>query len=62
MTELVETMEALHLLELCLEKEGTNETGNGSKDNPVKTILQAMKIAAKEPFPIIFVDAKIEGK
>ena len=63
MTELVETMDALKLSELyCSEKEGNDETGTGSKENPVKTILQAMKIAGKEPFPNIFVDAKVEGK
>lgn len=63
MTELVETMEALNLSELyCSEKEGNDETGNGSKENPVKTILQAMKVAGKEPFPNIFVDAKVEGQ
>ena len=63
MTELVETMDALKLSELyCSEKEGNDETGTGTKENPVKTILQAMKIAGKEPFPSIFVDAKVEGK
>ena len=63
MTELVETMDALKLSELyCSEKEGNDETGTGTKENPVKTILQAMKIAGKEPFPNIFVDAKVEGK
>ena len=63
MTELVETMEALKLSELyCSEKEGSDENGTGTKENPVKTILQAMKIAGKEPFPSIFVDAKTEGK
>ena len=63
MTELVETMEALKLTELfCSEKEGNDETGAGTKENPVRTILQAMKIAGKEPFPSIFVDAKVEGQ
>ena len=63
MTELVATMEALKLSELyCSDKEGNDETGTGTKENPVKTILQAMKIAGKEPFPSIFVDAKTEGE
>jgi len=56
-------MEALKLSELyCSDKEGNDETGTGTKENPVKTILQAMKIAGKEPFPSIFVDAKTEGE
>ena len=56
-------MEALKLSELyCSEKEGNDESGTGTKESPVKTILQAMKIAGKEPFPSIFVDAKTEGK
>ena len=62
MTELVETMEALKLSELyCSEKEGSDESGAGTKENPLKTILQAMKVAGKEPFPSIFVDSKVEG-
>ena len=45
----------------CSEREGDDEAGDGTKENPVKTILQAMKMAGKEPFPNIFVDAKTEG-
>jgi len=62
MTELIKTMEAMKLSELyCSEREGDDEAGDGTKENPVKTILQAMKMAGKEPFPNIFVDAKTEG-
>lgn len=40
------------------EKNGNDETGDGSEANPFKTILQAMKKAGKEPFPLIYVDGK----
>ncbi|XP_026470313.1 asparagine--tRNA ligase, cytoplasmic isoform X2 [Ctenocephalides felis] len=40
------------------EKNGSDETGDGTADRPFKTILQAMKHAGKEPFPTIYVDAK----
>nr|QBH73667.1 aspartyl-tRNA synthetase [Brunneria borealis] len=44
------------------EKNGSDETGDGTEDKPFKTILQAMRHAGKEPFPQIMVDAKVEGK
>lgn len=44
------------------EKNGSDETGDGSEAKPFKTILQAMRHAGKEPFPTIYVDAKEEGK
>lgn len=40
------------------EKRGNDETGTGAKAAPFKTILRAMKEAAKEPFPPIYVDSK----
>uniref|UniRef100_A0A1A9W043 Asparagine--tRNA ligase, cytoplasmic n=1 Tax=Glossina brevipalpis TaxID=37001 RepID=A0A1A9W043_9MUSC len=40
------------------ERRGCDETGNGSEENPFKTILQAMRYAGKEPFPTIYVDSK----
>lgn len=40
------------------DKNGNDETGDGTADNPFKTILQAMRHAGKEPFPVIYVDAK----
>lgn len=40
------------------EKRGSDESGDGSETNPYKTILQAMRHAAKEPFPTIYVDSK----
>lgn len=43
------------------EKHGNDESGDGSESKPFKTILQAMKYAGKEPFPVIYVDSKIVG-
>ncbi|XP_053617692.1 asparagine--tRNA ligase, cytoplasmic [Plodia interpunctella] len=40
------------------DKNGNDLTGDGTEDNPFKTILQAMRYAGKEPFPTIYVDAK----
>ncbi|XP_003742548.1 asparagine--tRNA ligase, cytoplasmic [Galendromus occidentalis] len=40
------------------EKNGNDETGDGSQENPFKTVLQAMRSAKQEPFPPIFVDGK----
>ncbi|KAJ8304789.1 hypothetical protein KUTeg_018372 [Tegillarca granosa] len=42
------------------EKIGSEESGNGSKDKPFKSILQALRFHGKEPFPTIYVDAKDE--
>lgn len=54
-------MENLTLNELYTsEKRGNDETGDGTKDKPYKTILRAMKHAGKEPFPTIYVDVKDE--
>ncbi|PSN45261.1 Asparagine--tRNA ligase, partial [Blattella germanica] len=33
------------------DKNGSDETGEGTESNPFKTILQAMRHAGKEPFP-----------
>lgn len=42
------------------EKYGSDETGDGTDAKPFKTVLQAMRSAGSEPFPMIFVDSKIE--
>ena len=44
------------------EKGGSDETGDGSEQKPVKTLLQAMKCAGGEPFPKFMVDSKKEGE
>jgi len=40
------------------EKYGSDETGDGTESAPFKTILQAMRKAGSEPFPVIYVDGK----
>ena len=44
------------------EKHGSDEHGDGTEQKPFKTILQAMRHAGKEPFPVIYTDAKEGGK
>lgn len=43
------------------EKNGNDETGDGSEAKPFKTVLKAMHHAGKEPFPPIYVDGKEDG-
>ncbi|KAJ8983900.1 hypothetical protein NQ317_006704 [Molorchus minor] len=40
------------------DSRGDDEAGDGSEEKPYKTILQAMRKAGSEPFPIIYVDGK----
>lgn len=44
------------------EKCGNDESGDGSENKPFKTILKAMKHHGKQPFPLIYVDAKEAGQ
>jgi hypothetical protein len=44
------------------EKSGNDDAGDGTEGNPFKTIFQAMRHAGKEPFPVIYVDAKDDSK
>lgn len=44
------------------EKSGNDESGDGTESSPFKTILQAMRHAGREPFPVIYVDSKTEGQ
>ncbi|CAK9809422.1 Asparagine--tRNA ligase, cytoplasmic [Anthophora quadrimaculata] len=44
------------------QKNGNDETGDGTKSNPFKTILQAMRFVNKEPFPPIYQDSNEDGK
>lgn len=44
------------------EKYGNDKTGDGTDSKPFKTILQAMRHHGKQPFPVIYVDTKEEGK
>lgn len=44
------------------DKNGNDETGDGTESNPFKTILRAMRHINKEPFPIIYQDSHESGK
>ncbi|KAI8478452.1 hypothetical protein Bbelb_438230, partial [Branchiostoma belcheri] len=44
------------------EKEGSDDSGDGTQGKPFKTVLQAIRHAGKEPFPAILVDGKKEGQ
>jgi len=41
---------------------GSDENGEGTSKVPYKTILQAMRRHGKEPFPVIYQDAKAESE
>merc|ERR1712241_1169974 len=41
---------------------GSDESGEGTYKVPYKTILQAMRRAGKEPFPVIYQDAKADSE
>jgi len=43
------------------EKHGSDENGDGTEGNPFKTVIQAMRSAKVEPFPVIMVDGKGEN-
>ena len=43
------------------EKHGSDENGDGTEGNPFKTVIQAMRCAKVEPFPVIMVDGKGEN-
>ena len=44
------------------ESRGSDESGEGTFKVPYKTILQAMKRYGKEPFPIMYQDAKPDSE
>ncbi|XP_046375943.1 asparagine--tRNA ligase, cytoplasmic-like [Haliotis rufescens] len=44
------------------EKRGDDKGGDGTKEKPFKTVLQAMRHVGGEPFPTIHVDARDETK
>lgn len=44
------------------EKNGSDETGDGTEAKPFKTILQAMRHVGEEPFPPIYQDSQEENQ
>lgn len=61
--EVATKMADLQLGELYVsEKEGSDETGDGTKDKPYKSLLKAMLAVGTEPFPVFQVDSKVEGQ
>lgn len=62
MAEQAELLKDMCLKELYIsEKEGSDESGDGTEAKPFKTVLKAMKHSGKEPFPTFYVDGK-DGK
>lgn len=43
---------------MYVSDKGSDEDGDGSEAKPFKSVLQAMRSAGKEPFPVIYVDGK----
>ncbi|XP_071116512.1 asparagine--tRNA ligase, cytoplasmic-like [Haliotis cracherodii] len=59
MAEIASQVDKMSLAEIYTsEKTGSDETGDGTEGKPLKTVLQAMRKAGKEPFPTIYVDGK----
>ena len=44
------------------ETRGDDLKGDGSSENPLKSVIEAMRRLKIEPFPTIYVDAKEDKK
>lgn len=42
------------------DRSGNDDTGDGSKENPFKTVLAALRFYGQEPFPQLYVDSHSE--
>ncbi|XP_071794593.1 asparagine--tRNA ligase, cytoplasmic-like [Asterias amurensis] len=47
---------------LYISDKGSDEAGIGSEQKPLKSLLKAMQVAGKEPFPMFMCDSKVEGQ
>ncbi len=47
---------------LYISEKGNDEAGVGSEQKPLKSLLKAMHVAGKEPFPKFMCDSKVEGQ
>ena len=45
-----------------ISEKGSDVDGDGSEAKPFKTLLQAMRSAGKEPFPVMYTDGKDDDK
>ena len=45
-----------------VSEKGSDEDGDGSEAKPFKSVLQAMRSAGKEPFPVMYVDGKEDNQ
>lgn len=63
MCKTVDSLARAHTVTYTSEKRGSDESGDGSRERPFKSVLQALRAAdGKEPLPVIKVDAKAEGE
>lgn len=63
MGDLEENTAALSIGEIYTsEKFGDDGSGDGTEAKPFKTVLKAMRHHGKQPFPLIYVDSKEDGK
>nr|XP_033789704.1 asparagine--tRNA ligase, cytoplasmic [Geotrypetes seraphini] len=44
------------------DREGSDASGDGTKEKPFQTVLQAMMMVGKEPFPTFYVDSQKENE
>ncbi|XP_075908795.1 asparagine--tRNA ligase, cytoplasmic [Petromyzon marinus] len=44
------------------ERDGSDESGDGSQEKPFKSVLQALKSVGTVPLPSLYVDAKAQGE
>ncbi|XP_040597648.1 asparagine--tRNA ligase, cytoplasmic isoform X1 [Mesocricetus auratus] len=62
-SEVIRATAGMVLAELYVsDREGSDATGDGTKEKPFKTGLKALMTVGKEPFPTIYVDSQKENE